>query len=81
MDLAKLKDDIQKKNLVSLVEHEPLMERCNSWCGTSPAAAAGGGFRGACNSSLPEEEEVLGRGLFLACESNSQKRSDENQDG
>ena len=31
--------------------------------------------------SLPEEEEVLGRGLFLACESNSQKRSDENQDG
>ena len=37
--------------------------------------------RGACDSSLPEEEEVLGRGLFLACESNSQKRSDENQDG
>ena len=36
---------------------------------------------GACDSSLPEEEEVLGRGLFLACESNSQKRSDENQDG
>ena len=35
----------------------------------------------ACDSSLPEEEEVLGRGLFLACESNSQKRSEENQDG
>ena len=26
-------------------------------------------FSCACDSSLPEEEEVLGRGLFFACDS------------